>query len=102
MIPRPGRSDGSPCCMITSELSRGQRMRNLVRFLVLACFAGCMLAQSKDHLDHIGSSAVWQLPPGFIASGQTACDKSGNAPECMIQQMAKAGAPDDAVTFTRE
>jgi hypothetical protein len=61
-----------------------------------------MLAQSKDHLDHIGSSAVWQLPPGFIASGQTACDKSGNAPECMIQQMAKAGAPDDAVTFTRE
>jgi len=51
----------------------------------------------------IGPSAVWPPPQDFIAKAHAACDK-GNPPnyaECFIAQMSKAGAPADAVNFTR-
>ena len=52
----------------------------------------------------IGASSVWPLPESFIASAHAACDKSAPTgfAECFISQMAKAGAPADAVGFTRE
>lgn len=52
----------------------------------------------------IGASAVWQMPQQFMAAAHTACDKSAPSgfAECFIDQMAKAGASADAVSFTRE
>lgn len=52
----------------------------------------------------IGPSAVWQPPTDFITNAHTACDKSANPAgfaECFIRQMSSAGAPADAVSFTR-
>lgn len=52
----------------------------------------------------IGSSAVWQPPKDFITNAHTACDKSANpagVAECFIRQMSAAGAPADAVSFSR-
>jgi hypothetical protein len=52
----------------------------------------------------IDSSAVWPVTPSFLAALHAACDKAsppGNS-KCLIEQMAKAGAPDAAVSFTRE
>ncbi len=53
----------------------------------------------------IGPTAVWQPPQDFLANAHTACDKAmGNPPDygqCFIDQMSKAGAPPDAVSFTR-
>ena len=51
----------------------------------------------------IGPSAVWQPAPDFIAKAHAACDKGnpGNYCECFIAQMSTAGAPTDAVNFTR-
>ena len=51
----------------------------------------------------IGPFAVWQPSKDFITKARTACDKS-NRPsyaECFIDQMFRAGAPTDAVSFTR-
>ena len=52
----------------------------------------------------VGASSVWQLPEQFMAGAHAACDKSAPAgfAECVIDQMAKAGASADAVSFTRE
>ncbi len=52
----------------------------------------------------IGASAVWHMPDQFMASAHTACDKSAPSgfSQCVINQMAKAGASADAVAFTRE
>lgn len=52
----------------------------------------------------VGASAVWQLPEQFIAGAHAACDKSAPSglAECFIDQMTKAGASADAVSFTRE
>ena len=51
----------------------------------------------------IGPSAVWQPPQDFITKAHAACDKSSppNYAECFIDQMAKSGAPAEAVAFTR-
>ena len=76
-------------------------MRYARLLLALACLAGCA-AQSQNGPAKIGSSAVWPLPPQFLATAHAACDKSSPAAGCMIEQMAKAGAPADAVSFTRE
>jgi hypothetical protein len=51
----------------------------------------------------VGLSSVWQLPEQFMSAAQAACDNvspSGFA-ECIINQMAPAGASADAVSFTR-
>ena len=76
-------------------------MRYARLLLALACLAGCT-AQSQNGLAKIGSSAVWPLSPQFLATAHAACDNSSPAAGCMIEQMAKAGAPADAVSFTRE
>ena len=51
----------------------------------------------------ISPSAVWQAPHDFITNAHAACDKSNppNYAECFIDEMSKAGAPADAVSFTR-
>lgn len=52
----------------------------------------------------ITASAVWQTPQDFITKAHLACDKSMNPAsftECFINQMSSAGAPADAVRFTR-
>lgn len=77
-------------------------MRRAHLFLAVACLAGCSLAQSQNGPAKIGSSAVWQVSAQFLATAHAACDKSSPGAECMIDQMAKAGAPPDAVSFTRE
>lgn len=53
----------------------------------------------------LGSPAIWRLTPDFLASAHKACDDAPQPPtfaECFINQMAKAGAPPEAVAFTRE
>ena len=70
--------------------------------LSVACLAGCALAQSQNVEARIGSSAVWQIPSQFLATAHAACDNASPAAGCMIDQMAKAGAPAEAVGFTRE
>ena len=52
----------------------------------------------------IGPSAVWQPPQDFLTKAHTTCDKSANPlsfAECFIGQMSSAGAPAEAVSFTR-
>ncbi len=51
----------------------------------------------------IGPSAVWQPSQDFLAKAHTACDQGNpsNYAECFIAQMSRAGAPVDAVNFTR-
>jgi len=77
-------------------------------YILLASLFVCvsLAAQSKpsSSLTKIGGSAVWQLPAQFVTTVHAACERSSgsNYAECMIGQMAKAGAPGDAVQFTRE
>ena len=77
-------------------------MRNARLLFVVVCMAGFVSTQSQGQAK-ISASAVWQITPQFLATAHTACDKShpGDV-DCMIDQMAKAGAPADAVNFTRE
>lgn len=52
----------------------------------------------------IGASAVWDVPQDFLSKAHTACDKAMNPvsfSECFVNQMSFAGAPADAVSFTR-
>jgi hypothetical protein len=75
-------------------------------YVLLASLFVCasLTAQSKSSSTKIGASAVWQLPAQFATTAHAACERSSgsNYAECMIGQMAKAGAPGDAVQFTRE
>jgi hypothetical protein len=52
----------------------------------------------------VGASAVWQMPAQFMTGAHAACDKSPSSgfAKCVIDQMAKAGASADSVSFTRE
>jgi hypothetical protein len=78
-------------------------MRTPVVCLAVVLYASAVFAQSNS--PSIGQSAVWQPPSTFITSAQTACEKvspSLKFNECVINQMPKAGASADAVTFTRE
>lgn len=74
-------------------------------------FVGCVVigliafsnAQSGVTPAKIGVSSVWQLPPQFMTAAHSACDQSRTEyASCMISQMEKAGAPADAVQFSRE
>lgn len=78
-------------------------MWNTRELLAVVCLAGFVTAQSQGGAAKIGASTVWQVSPQFLAAAHAACDKShpGDV-ECVIDQMAKAGAPPDAVSFTRE
>jgi len=70
----------------------------------LALLAGCAMAQSRGAVRKIDASAVWQVSPQFLATAPASCYKSSDSGslECLTGQMAKAGAPTAAVTFTRE
>jgi hypothetical protein len=91
-------------------LAQGNSMYTARLTLVIACLACCVSAQSQPGpsktpgTTKISASAVWQVTPQFIATAPTACEQSSHsaADECLINQMAKAGAPADAITFTRE
>ena len=69
--------------------------------LVVACLTGCVVAQSAPPMK-IEASAVWQISPQFLATAPPACAKSSDSGKCLIDQMAKDGAPADAIMFTRE
>jgi hypothetical protein len=72
----------------------------LILFLSLAA---CLNAQSKHPVAKFEATAVWPIPPQFITAAHAACDQFlASTAECMIGQMAKAGAPANAVRFTRE
>ncbi|MGA9686547.1 MAG: hypothetical protein WBQ81_07310 [Candidatus Sulfotelmatobacter sp.] len=79
-------------------------MHNSGLVLIVVCLAGCLTAQSEGRPAKITSSAVWQVSPQFMTAAHAACNMSSSSGEgeCMIVQMAKAGAPADAVSFTRE
>jgi len=78
-------------------------MRRFHRILAFLFFAACVSMQAKQHAVKIDGSAVWQIPSQFLASAHAACNQSSSAfAECMIGQMAKAGASPQAVGFTRE
>jgi hypothetical protein len=77
-------------------------MRYLNRFLVVVYLAVSTIAHSQSVPSKIGTSAVWQPSQQFFATAHAACDKSPSTSECLIDQMAKAGAGSDAVAFARE
>jgi len=74
----------------------------LLLIAVLALTIYCV-AQSKAGA--IGPSGVWQPPQGFVSSANTTCgspSQGSRYADCFMAQMSKAGAPADAVNFTRE
>lgn len=79
-------------------------MRYAYMMLVSLFLCFSLTAQSKSSATKVGASAVWQLPADFMTGAHATCDHSPGSEysECMISQMAKAGAPADAVQFTRE
>lgn len=84
-------------------------MKNLVRailLLSLLCIAAGALAQSANGPAKINAAAVWQLPAQFLSTAHAACDPTAGVQskfmDCLIGQMGKAGAPQDAIGFTRE
>lgn len=71
--------------------------------IVSLLLVSCVVAQSQHPAAKIGPSAVWAEPPQFMTTAHKACDQSHSEyADCMISQMAKAGAPPNAVQFTRE
>ena len=68
---------------------------------VLMLLAASALAQNAH--DKITDGAVWKIPANFVANAHKACaaGPAGEFSICFINQMAKAGASDDAVSFTR-
>jgi hypothetical protein len=63
------------------------------------------VARSAPSSGEFGSSAIWQPAADFLTAAYTACDKAPPPAvfaECFINQMAKAGAPQEALKFTRE
>jgi hypothetical protein len=78
-------------------------MRRLWLSLALISITSIALAQSPTQ--SIGPSAVWKPNSDFLTSAHAACDKvtpSLKFSACVIDQMSKAGAPADAVSFTRD
>ena len=77
------------------------RFARVVMFPLL--FAS-LVAQAETP-SKIGPSSVWQLPSQFMSAAHSACDPSSGSSsaflDCLIGQMTKAGAPPDAVAFTR-
>jgi hypothetical protein len=70
----------------------------LAFFLSIACLVANAQPSAK-----IGPSAVWQIPAQFLTTAHAACDPAAThgIEECLMNQMQKAGAPADAVRFTR-
>ncbi len=67
---------------------------------------GTGTAQAATAADggRIGASAVWPPPPDFVTRAHEICEKGAGPasfPVCFMNQMSAAGAPADAVSFTR-
>jgi hypothetical protein len=76
-----------------------------VKYLIVSLLlVSCMMAQSNKSAAKVGPSAVWQFPPQFMTTAHADCDASlsPDYAKCMVAEMAKAGAPADALQFTRE
>ena len=75
-------------------------------YVLLASLFACvsLSAQSKAAPEKIDASSLWQLPAQFMTKAHAACEKQSgsNYGNCVIGQMAGAGAPANAVRFTRE
>ena len=77
--------------------------------LAIIVIAACTLVSARQGFGQtstaITSSAVWQPTGDFLTNAHAACDKitpSLKFSQCVIDQMSKAGAPADAVSFSRE
>ncbi len=77
-------------------------MRRIRVLLIFTFFAGCVTSQSRADQAKIDASAVWRVTPQFLAAGHAACDSTSHIVDCLMDEMAKAGAPAAAVSFTRE
>jgi hypothetical protein len=78
-------------------------MRRL--FVLLAVITLATVGFGQTTPVSIGTSAVWQPGNAFLPAAHAACDKvspSLKFAQCVIDQMPKAGASADAVSFTRE
>jgi hypothetical protein len=88
-------------------------LNNKIPLLGLVLAASLSFAQAALPSHDTGSSsapaswsasAVWRPDADFIKTAHAACDDAKQPPnttECFITQMEKAGAPADAVKFTR-
>jgi hypothetical protein len=75
------------------------------RLLFFALLTFTVAAHAQSELKPITMTAVWQPGSDFLTKAHAACDKaspSQKVDECVINQMASAGASADAVGFTRE
>jgi hypothetical protein len=65
--------------------------------------SGSQQANKSPAAKAITSSAIWRLTPDFLKRAHAACDHSTSPTpdECFLSQMAEAGAPRDAVQFSR-
>jgi len=75
-------------------------MRRLI-LLFLFVYPGVFFAQAGAQA--FGPGSVWNPPGDFIAKAHAACEQSdpSGIGQCFINEMANAGAPVDAVAFTR-
>ena len=79
-----------------------------VLFFSVAVFAQTASSQkpraASGPLGRITAATVWHMPDTFLAAAHKACDNASQPPsfaECFIHQMSTAGAPPNAVAFTR-
>jgi hypothetical protein len=79
-------------------------MRSIYLLLTLLSFVVSLAAQATTPPAKVKASAVWQVPAQFTTMARAACERStaSRVGECLIDQMEKDGAPDDAVRFSRE
>jgi hypothetical protein len=80
-------------------------MRKFRLAAALILFSGFALTQLvfSQSVSRIDASAIWQVTPQFLATAPEACaKKTGDSNgDCLVAEMAKAGAPSAAVTFAR-
>ena len=86
----------------------GAKMKKAVLFSItlLLVFSVGSIAQTNGAPDanatKYTASAIWPLTQDFLKSAHAACDSDASkTADCFIEQMTKAGAPPDAVRFTR-
>ena len=79
-------------------------MSNVRVLVAVVLLSGSWTLQSQDSSVKVGTSAVWQAPQQFVSAAHSACHKSSGSKEaeCLIDEMAKAGAPATSVSFTRK
>jgi hypothetical protein len=83
-----------------------KKLTLLLLAVILACsvYSVAQVASASPQTEgKYGASAVWTLSQEFLQAAHAACDKAGSdkVAECFLERMTKAGAPADAVSFTR-